>query len=131
MRLITSIGLSLLLLFGITATTGHADTGGSWIGSVATTGSHSSVVDEPVIDLAPQHVIAFPGGTTPSLGIALCALGILCGLAAIILFLRLLWCTRLASPPRSVPRAIHCVSVFTAPPRATACSLIQLSVSRT
>lgn len=131
MRLITSIGLSLLLLCGITATTGHADAVGSATLPASTTGPQSSVVDAPVVDLAQQHVIALPGGANPAAGIALCALGILCGLTAFILVLRLIWGTQLASPSRSGPRPIPRVSVFATPLRTTAFSLIQLRVSRT
>lgn len=131
MRLITSIGLALLLLFGVTATMGHTDSRGGENVPVAVTGHDSPAVDSPAADPSPQQIIALPGDMNASLGVALCALGILCGLTAIILIVRLLWSSQLASPLRDGPRPLPRSSVFASPPRTTAFSLTQLGLSRT
>lgn len=131
MRLITSTGLALLLLFGATATMGHTDSRGGEGVPVAVTGHDSSAVESPAADPSPQQIVALSGEMNASLGVALCTLGILCGLTAIILIVRLLWSSRLASPLRAGPRPLPRVSVFASPLRTTAFSLSQLGLSRT
>ncbi len=126
MRLITSIGLSLLLLFSVAATTGHTDTQNGEKVPFAMT-----EFDGAGVDPSTQQIVTVPGDVNASLGVALCALGILCGLTAIILVLRLFWSPQLASPLRAGPRPLARASVFTSPLRTTALSLTQLGLSRT
>ncbi|MBS1674677.1 MAG: hypothetical protein JSS74_12025 [Actinobacteria bacterium] len=131
MRLITSIGLSLLLILGVAATS-HGEAGTSATSAVASSSAVASADDldaEVVRDQIP--VIGGSEGSNLLLSGALCTLGVLCGLAVAILLLRMLW-----RPQSLILRATDLRDVFamvasTASPRLTRVSLTQLGLSRT
>lgn len=130
MRLITSVGLALLLMLGLAATT-HLEQGGSAPVPLSMTG----LVD-PHVEPA-QHSAA-DEQTTPGmwvdsdelLGGVLCAFGLLCGLTLMVLIRRSLQRT----PPPTLGRAARAPTLFSttgAHAHPVVFSLTQLGLSRT
>lgn len=126
MRLITNVALSLLLIFGIAAMT-HSDTDGAGAAQRASTGFVHSTDSATVAGQDQEQIL-----TTPAImEAALCALGILCGLTALVLILRVLRRPRISSILHAGPLFFPSMTASGARPRATALSLIQLGLSRT
>ena len=85
MRLITSVGLALLLMLGLAAT-GHTEADGSTPVPLVISGFMDPHV-EPVADAPVEHEAVAGGvvsGPNALVGAALCMLGVLCGLAGMI-----------------------------------------------
>lgn len=131
MRLISIIGLTLLLVFAVGATAhGSADAASAGTSSVA---GDTAVADgaavtsdasaPPSVGSAPQY--------DPAAGVLLCVLGILCGLVAAILVHRLVWRRSLLLGCLRVALATIGATARQAPPRPSSLSLTTLSISRT
>lgn len=137
-KLITSACLALLLVLGLAATS-HIEMGGS-IGSPMATdvvGSDSRsngavVAQRAATDdlggVSSQAVVSFQSDAL--LGAAMCALGILCSLAFIVL-LRRLWRRTRPSPLGIMPRVISEVFPSSARMYPRSLLLTQLGLSRT
>ena len=131
MRLISIIGLTLLLVFAVGATAhGSADAASAGTSSVAgeTAAADGVAVtaDAPALQSAGSESVF-----DPAAGALLCVLGILCGLVAAILLHRLV---RRRSPLLGYLRVVLATigaTVRHAPPRPSSLSLTTLSISRT
>lgn len=130
MRLITSIGLSVLLIFGVAATA-HGEFDSIGVGASTAADLVGSPDETALVDPDESEVVASPSGTNALVGAALCALGILCGLTALLLLLRVLWQPPLSSLLRAEPRFGTPPTAPIVRPRATAITLTQLGLSRT
>lgn len=130
MRLITTVALSLLLLFGIAATS-HSEAEGIPPAQFASAGVVDFADSAGIPDLGSTQVFAISDGSNALLGAALCALGILCGLTAIVLLLRPLWTPRMSHVLCAKRSAVPPPGAFGARTHTTALSLIHLGVSRT
>lgn len=142
MRLITTVSLALLLLFALAATA-HGESGAAGTGSVAATTSVAATsattpgaADSGATDSgaasaqAALQIVATTPGTNALTGVALCALGVLCGLAALLLLSRVL--QRPGRSPLVRTRAdAHSSPLHSSPPRVTALSLTRIGLSRT
>lgn len=135
MRLITTVGMALLLLLSV-AGAGHSESDGSASVPLTVTALLDPPVDplsrdEPV-SVATEHaaVVGGSAGSSALVGAALCILGVLCGLVFMVVPRRL-W-SRRALPDRGLrPRALSILPPPVAHPRATVLSLTQLGLSRT
>lgn len=130
MRLITTVALSLLLLFGMAATS-HSEAEGITPAQFASSGVVGFADSAEIPDLGSTQPFATADGSNALLGAALCALGILCGLTAIVLLLRLLWTPRMSHALCVKRSAVPPLGAFGARTHTTALSLIHLGVSRT
>ena len=125
-RIITSVALALLLIVG------------AWMAShtepEAGAPASSSVAEHVDAHIAPSTSgvpVIDQGTTTPTLmGVAVCVLGVLCGLLLVAVN-RWLHRTRKPQPERSLLPLLRALLPAPALPRAGALSLTQLSVSRT
>lgn len=130
MRLITTIALSLLLVFGV-ASTSHTEVNGGNGPSAAAVGLALSGDDGAIGSTGQEQITSASVGTGTLTGPALCALGILCGLTAMVLFLRILHCPVRSPSLRACSRLPALLTPSGAQPHATAFSLTQLGLSRT
>ncbi|WP_146113907.1 MULTISPECIES: hypothetical protein [unclassified Microbacterium] len=148
MRLITTASLALLLLFALTATA-HGDAGENGaapslaaasieafddavaVGDAAAVDSTAAVENAAAVD-QDQTPAALPAtGMSALAGAAVCILGVLCGLAAMLLLSRVLRRPGQLSTLREKPHARPSAPASPVHPRVTAISLIQLGLSRT
>lgn len=129
MRLITSIGLALLLMLGIAAA-GHLEGEGSAPVPLVVSTLIDPHVDAVASDSEPQTVAEGTSQSDMFAGLALCVLGVLCGLVFFVLT-RLLRQRRPPARPERQPRHAVVLPAPLAPPRANALSLPQLGLSRT
>lgn len=147
MRLITTASLALLLLFAFTVTA-HGDAGENGAAPSLAAASIEAFDDAVAADNAgvdnaaavenvaavdqDQTPAALPAtGTSALAGAALCILGVLCGLAAMLLLFRVLRRPGQLSTLREKPHALPSALAASMHPRVTAISLIQLGLSRT
>lgn len=130
MRLITTASLALLLLFAFAATA-HGDAGETGTAPSVTAGSADSFDDAPAVDQAQATAAAPSTGTNALVGMALCVLGVLCGLAAVLLLSSMLRRPARLAILRERAHSSPSAPASAAHPRATAISLIRLGVSRT
>ncbi|MGO4488805.1 hypothetical protein [Microbacterium sp. 2RAF4] len=140
MRLITTGSLALLLLFAF-AVTAHGDAGEnaaapSLAAAAIAAFDDTAAFDDAAFDGAEvgevQTQAALPiAGTSPLVGAVLCVLGVLCGLAAMLLLSRVLRRPGQFSTLRETPRALRSDPASPLHPCGTAVSLIELGLSRT
>lgn len=135
MRLITTVSLALLLLFAF-AVTAHGDAGENGAAPSLAAAAIDAFDDTAAIDEAEvgeaQAQAALPVAVTSTLvGAALCILGVLCGLAAMLLLSRVLGRPGQFSTLRETPRALRSDPASPLHPCGTAVSLIRLGLSRT
>ena len=134
MKLITSVGLALLLLLGVAAA-GHAESDEAASVPLAVTvlvDPHANALGDEAAGAIAEHAAVVDGspGTSALAGAALCILGVLCGLVFAV-FTRRMW-RRPALPDRGLrphAAALPCFPVVRL--RATVLTLTQLSLSRT
>ncbi|MCC4268925.1 MULTISPECIES: hypothetical protein [Microbacterium] len=135
-RIVTALGLALLLMLGIAAA-GHLETDGTTpvpLGMSALVDPHVEPLSGGATDARDgreqQTVVGESSGASALMGAALCVLGMLCGLVLAVLTYRL-WRSRVL-PDRGIwPRVL---SLFPHPStisRVSILSLTQLSISRT
>lgn len=142
MRLITTVSLALLLLFAF-AVTAHGDAGENGAApslaaaaidafdDIAAFDDTAAIGADAETDEA-QAQAALPVAVTSTLvGAALCILGVLCGLAAMLLLSRVLGRPAQFSTLRETPRALRSDPASPLHPCGTAVSLIRLGLSRT
>ena len=134
MKLITSVGLAVLLLLGVAAA-GHSESDGSASVPLPVTvlvDPHVDAVGNEAEGAKTEHaaVVAGSQGTSALAAAALCILGVLCGLVFAVI-VRRLWARR--TPPDSTlrPRPHSLMVLPLARPRATSLSLTELGLSRT
>ncbi|WP_347123716.1 hypothetical protein [Microbacterium sp. SY138] len=129
MRLITTASLALLLLFAFAVTThGAQDENGaapSLTAAVVDAFDHAAAAAQEQVTAAPDS------GTSALVGAALCALGVLCGLAVMLLRTRAAHRRALVTRLRAGSEALRRSSASPPRPRATTLSLLQLGLSRT
>lgn len=141
MRLITTASLALLLLFAF-AVTAHGDAGENGAAPSLAAASIEAFDDAVAADNAgvdnaaavdqDQTPAALPAtGMSALAGAAVCILGVLCGLAAMLLLSRVLRRPGQLSTLREKPHARPSAPASPLHPRVTAISLIQLGLSRT
>lgn len=129
MRFITSVGLALLLMMGIAAASHLEGKGTAPVPLVI-----SALVDPHIDPAAPDSEVSVIAEVTLQpdalAGVALCVLGVLCGLVFLVLA-RLMWRSRPPSVTEWQP--LHALSLLASParPRVSALSLPQLGLSRT
>lgn len=126
-RLMTSIGLALLLLVGI-AVAGHFEgeesTPAAAVVSSAVAPSHP--VDSAPVSAAVEGVLE----SDILVGAALCILGVLCGLALFAL-VRILWHRRPQPAPMATAPLQRPVPMLLAAPRVVSFTPTELGISRT
>ncbi|KKX98463.1 hypothetical protein [Microbacterium sp. Ag1] len=136
MRLITTVSLALLLLFAF-AVTAHGDAGENGAAPSLAAAAIDAFDDTAAIGAdaetdEAQAQAALPVAVTSTLvGAALCILGVLCGLAAMLLLSRVLGRPGQFSTLRETPRALRSDPASPLHPCGTAVSLIRLGLSRT
>ncbi|WP_029258524.1 MULTISPECIES: hypothetical protein [unclassified Microbacterium] len=130
MRLITTASLALLLLFAFAVTThGAQDENGA---APSLTAAVVDAFDDAAAAAQEQVLTAAPdSGTSALVGAALCALGVLCGLAVMLLRTRAAHRRALVTRLRAGSEALRRSSASPPRPRATTLSLLQLGLSRT
>ncbi|WP_125132962.1 hypothetical protein [Microbacterium sp. 10M-3C3] len=131
MRLITSIGLALLLMLGLAATA-HAESSEAASTPLMVSGLMDPHV-EPVADAPAEHEEAASGawsGSNALAGAALCVFGVLCGLAFMVA-LRTLWHRRISPVLSEVSRVPSLLAVPALRAHPVVLSLTQLGLSRT
>lgn len=131
MRLITSVGLALLLMLGLAAT-GHTEADGSTPAPLVISGLMDPHV-EPVADAPAEHEAvagAVASGPDALVGAALCILGVLCGLTFMVV-LRGLWRRRIPPVLGDGPRMPSLLPAPAARAHPIVFSLTQLGLSRT
>jgi len=125
-RIITSVALALLLIVGAWMAT-HAEPEAA----APTVSSVTEHVDAHIAPIAAGTPIIDQGTTSPALlGVAVCVLGVLCGLLLVVVT-RWLHRTRRPQPERELMPLLRALLPTPAPPRAAAFTLTQLSISRT
>ena len=140
MRLITTVSLALLILFAF-AVTPHGDAGENGaapsLAAVAIDAFDDTAFDDTAIEGTGEldevrTQVALPStGTSALVGTALCVLGVLCGLAAMLLLSRVLQRAGQLSILRESSHTLPSVPASPLHPCVTAVSLIQLGLSRT
>jgi len=133
-RLITSVGMALLLMLGVAAAA-HPEPDGSAPVPVAVTAQLDPQVDSlsvETLSAVAEHVVVVAGqaGTSVLAGGALCILGVLCGLVFAVLT-RTLWRRRTLPDRGARPRTFSSLPLPVVRPRAIGLSLTQLGLSRT
>lgn len=125
-RIITSVALALLLIVGAwMATHTEPETAAPPASSVA---EH---VDAHIAPIAAGTPVMDQGTGSPTLlGVAVCVLGVLCGLLLVVVN-RWLHRARRPQPERGLSPLLRALLPAPAPPRAVAFTLTQLSISRT
>lgn len=129
MRLITSIGLALLLMLGLAAA-GHLEGEGSAPVPLVVSALVDPHVDPVASDSEPQTVAEGTAQSDTLAGLALCVLGVLCGLIFFVLT-RLLRQRRPSVTSERQPRHALLLPAPFARPRVSVLSLPQLGLSRT
>lgn len=125
-RIITSVALALLLIVGAWMAT-HAEPEAA----APTVSSVTEHVDAHIAPIAAGTPIIDQGTTSPALlGVAVCVLGMLCGLLLVVVT-RWVHRTRRPQPERELLPLLRVLFPAPAPPRAAAFTLTQLSISRT
>lgn len=130
MRLITSVGLALLLMLGLAATA-HTELDGAAPVPLMV----SELMDphvEPALDAAAAHeaVDGSWSGSNALVGAALCVFGVLCGLTFMV-SLRRLWRRRMPPVLGAAPRMPSLIPASAAQAHPIVFSLTQLGLSRT
>lgn len=131
MRLITSVGLALLLMLGLAATS-HTEADGSTPVPLVISGLMDPHVG-PATDVPVEHEAVAGGvasGPNVLVGAALCALGVLCGLTFMVV-LRGLWRRRMPPVLSDGPRMPSLLPAPAARAHPVVFSLTQLGLSRT
>ncbi|MDN8549598.1 hypothetical protein PUW81_010825 [Microbacterium sp. NM3R9] len=131
MRLITSVGLALLLMIGLTATA-HTESEGSPPIPLVVSGLMDPHV-EPVADAPVEHEEVASGarsGSDALAGAALCVFGVLCGLMFMVA-LRRLWRRRMPLVLTEVSRGPALLLMPALRTNPVVLSLTQLGLSRT
>lgn len=134
-RLITSTALALLVFFALTATA-HSDlasteTAGLSALSSATNSTASSADSAELADPDQATPLASANDANALVEAAVCVLGVLCGLTAMIVLWRTLRARDLFSAPSSLERFVPTPVALVTRPRVSMVSLALLSVSRT
>lgn len=132
MRLITSVGLALLLIFGLAATA-HTESDGSTPVPLVVSGLLDPHVETAGDASAGEHAAVTGGTWTGSDALssaALCVFGVLCGLTFIVL-LRKLWQRWMPPALGSEPRMTSLLPATSARTHPVVFSLTQLGLSRT
>ncbi|WP_127012725.1 MULTISPECIES: hypothetical protein [Microbacterium] len=130
------MSLALLLLFAF-AVTAHGDAGENGAAPSLAAAAIDAFDDTAAIGAdaetdEAQAQAALPVAVTSTLvGAALCILGVLCGLAAMLLLSRVLGRPGQFSTLRETPRALRSDPASPLHPCGTAVSLIRLGLSRT
>ena len=125
-RIITSVVLALLLIVGAWLAT-HTEP------EVAapTASSVAEHVDAHIAPIAAGTQVIDQGTMSPAiLGVAVCVLGVLCGLLLVVVT-RWMHRTRRPQPTQGLLPLLRALLPTPAAPRATAFTLTQLSISRT
>ena len=135
MRLITTVSLALLLLFAF-AVTAHGDAGEngaapSLAAAAIDAFDDTAAIDDAEVGEAQAQAALRVAVTSTLVGAALCILGVLCGLAAMLLLSRVLGRPGQFSTLRETPRALRSDPASPLHPCGTAVSLIRLGLSRT
>lgn len=131
MRLITSVGLALLLMLGLAATA-HTELAGAAPVPLVVSGLMDPHV-EPVADVEAAHEAVADGswsGSNALVGAALCVFGVLCGLTFMV-SLRRLWRRRMPPVLGAAPRMSSLLPASAARVHPIVFSLTQLGLSRT
>lgn len=132
MRIITSVGLALLLMFGLAATAHSESTASTTLPLVVSGISDPHV--ETSRDASPGEYAAVTGdtgsGSDALIGAALCVFGLLCGLTFVVL-LRKSWQQRMPPALGSEPRVTSLLPASAARANPVVFSLTQLGLSRT
>lgn len=125
-RIITSVALALLLVVGVWMAT-HTEPEAA----APSASSVSEHVDAHIAPIAAGAQVIDQGATSPTLlGVAMCVLGVLCGLLLVVVT-RWLHRTRRPQPERELLPLLRALLPTPAPPRVHAFTLTQLSISRT
>ncbi|RUQ07492.1 hypothetical protein D8M34_03735 [Microbacterium sp. HSID17254] len=134
MRLISIIGLTLLLIFAV----GAAEHGSADVTKASTTASTSLDADESGADAAAAEpagvVMQLATGAAqvdPVTGAVLCVLGLLCGLVAAVMLYRLLWRTTAVVVETHAAQPRTSAAPNSIPLRRTSLTLATLGISRT
>lgn len=131
MRLISTLGLTLLLVFAIGATAhGSADVTAAGTTSIAGDPAVTSADSVTTVDSAPQAA-ATSTQFDPAAGALLCVLGILCGLLAAILIYRLVWRRPVTLAEATVTHTAIRATKYRQRPRRVSLSLATLGIART
>ena len=131
MRLITSVGLALLLMLGLAATA-HTELNGTAPVPLVVSEFMDPHV-EPVADVAAAHEAVADGswsGSNALVGAALCVFGVLCGFTFMAV-LRRLWRRRMPPVLGEAPRVPSLLPASAARAHPIVFSLTQLGLSRT
>lgn len=131
MRLITSVGLALLLMLGLAATA-HTELDGAAPVPLVVSGLMDPHV-EPVLDAAAAHEEVADSswsGSNALVGAALCVFSVLCGLTFMVA-LRRLWRRRMPPVLGAAPRMPSLIPASAAQAHPIVFSLTQLGLSRT
>lgn len=130
-RLITSTALALLVFFALTATA-HSDLASTETAGLSALSSTASSADSAELADPDQATpLASANGANALVEAAICVLGVLCGLAAMIVLWRTLRARDLLSAPSSLERFVPTPVALVTRPRVSMVSLALLSVSRT
>jgi len=125
-RIITSVGLALLLIVGAWMST-HTEPEAA----APTTSSVTEHMDAHIAPIAAGTPVIDQGTTNSTLlGVAVCVLGVLCGLL-LVAVTRWLHRTRQPQPERGLLPLLRVLLPAPAPPRVAAFTLTQLGISRT
>jgi hypothetical protein len=132
MRLITSVGLALLLMLGLAATA-HTELEGAAPVPLVVSGLMDPHVVEPVAETTAEHEAVADSswsGSNVLVGAALCVFGVLCGLTFMVA-LRRLWRRRMPPVLGAAPRMRSLIPASAAQAHPIVFSLTQLGLSRT
>lgn len=136
-RLITSTALALLVFFALTATA-HSDlastetAGLSALSSAASSADFADSADSAeLVDSDRETPLASANDANVLVEAAVCVLGVLCGLTAMIVLWRTLRARDLLSAPSSLECFVPTPVALVTRPRVSMVSLALLSVSRT
>lgn len=126
-KIITSVALALLLIVGAWMAATHTETETA----APTASSVTEHVDAHIAPLAADAPVMDQGTAAPALlGVAVCVLGVLCGLLLVVVNRWLLRARRPQPEPGLLP-LLRAMMPAPAPPRAAAFTLTELSISRT
>lgn len=130
-RLITSTALALLVFFALTATA-HSDLASTETAGLSALSSTASSADSAELADSDQATpLASANDANALVEAAVCVLGVLCGLAAMIVLWRTLRARDLLTAPSSLTLSAPTPVTLVTRPRVSMVSLALLSVSRT